>query len=738
MNIMRFARWPSPGSNPSLRSLLSLPPLALLLAVQAQAQQTVSGTQCMGTRAQLDGGYALGCTANDIRIASATILPDASGNPVACPYPGAEVTFRAQFTVESTATERYDIGLWFAQDGDPNNDGALTGTCSVSTLPTGPAGSFINIDGTTQPGDTCGDIKKPAYNPLYPIVEMTATCVDYDQPGDPGYGKLDLPYCTSWRQSGSNELCTSALQAYPGAPSKCKCDRTFDVPIDVPPARLLVTKTPYPTSVAEPGGDVKFSLSISNPGVDPNNSVTLDALTDDIINDSGTVMQALGGLFTGGKGAAIRSTTCTKDTSIAGNGGDYDCEFTVRITGNAGARIKDRVTAGGTDAHGNAISGTATATVTITDTRPDITVVKSASTTDVNEPGGNVTFTVTVTNTSPAGSLDPIRITSLVDDVYGNLNGVGTCNTAGNAYPTALISGASYTCSFTKFVAGDGKTKTSVTDVISATVVDDDGGAPYTKDSNPITVSIKPVGSSISVQKEVSYNGGAWLKSLTIDEAPSPGVTVNYRVVITNNSTVDLVTINSLKDKVKLNGGSFGASYDLVSDCVLPFDLASNGGSKTCSFSLKLYGNAGDSHVNEVTASGFDDDEDPVTDSSSAAVEFMDVAPTAALTKTATKAATVFRVTITNTSTAEPLFVNGLIDDKFGDITKLKPDSGVETTTCRTGVEIGIGRTYECYFTAFVDNTGEAHVNTVTATVSDDEAHDVTPNPSDTAEVSLK
>ena len=726
------------------RFLRGIPVLACLVAASAAAQvtsqQTEYATECMATRAQQDGGYALNCTANDIRIASAEIMPNADGTPVACPYPGAEVTFRARFSVETTATERYDIGLWFAEDGDPDNDGALKGTCSASTLPVGPS-PFINIDGTSQPGDTCGDIKKPGSNPLYPVIEVRATCVDYDAPGTAGYGKLDLPYCTSWRQTGSNQLCTTPLQAFPGAPSKCKCDRTFDVPIDVPPAVLRMTKSPSPSSVDEPGGDVTFTLEIFNDAIDPLNAVTLDTLTDTIVDANGNAITSLGSLFKGEAGAAIKSTTCEKGMVIAAQGGSVTCSFTVAVTGNAASVTHDLVQASGTDYYKKRIDGDARAQVRLTDQRPDITVTKSANPTQVNEPGGNVEFTVTVTNTSPAGARDPLTIQSLADDVHGDLNGKGSCNSALNPYPTGLAGGATYTCKFTVEVSGNGKTKTSETDIVTATVVDNDGTAPYEEDSNPATVTIKPVGSSITVEKAVSYNGGAFAKGVEIPEVYEPGSTLNYRVVITNTSAVDDVTINSLTEKVNLNGAGFGAAYNLASSCKPPFLLAKNGGSATCTFSLKLSGQSGDTHANEVTASGLDDDNDPVNASSSASVAFKNVPPSAALTKTAERALTTYRVKVTNTSTAEDLYLSGLSDDKFGDVTRAKPaNPKIERTDC-TAVTIGLGDTYECTFDAYVENSPDAtlpHVNEVKATISDDEGDFVLPKPSDTASVDLK
>lgn len=146
-----------------------------------------AGTPDVETDVSCMGGLTgLNCTAEDIAIAHATsieILDDG------CAYPGDTVTFSADFTVTTNATERYDIGLWFATDGDPNDDGATSGTCTVATPPYAPDPPWLNLD-----GDACGDINS-THNPLTPTVTITAVCHDHD-----ANGQLDLPYCTSWDQ----------------------------------------------------------------------------------------------------------------------------------------------------------------------------------------------------------------------------------------------------------------------------------------------------------------------------------------------------------------------------------------------------------------------------------------------------------------------------------------------------------------------------------------------------------
>ncbi len=146
-------------------------------------------------------------------------------------------------------------------------------------------------------------------------------------------------------------------------------------------------------------------------------------------------------------------------------GGSYSCSFTGAVSGNAGSSHNDVVTASGTDDDGNDVSDEDDATVRITDVDSSILVTKTADPTSLPEPGGNASFSVTVKNTS---AVDSVTITSLTDDVYGDLDGKGTCDV-----PQQLAPGASYDCSFSGAVSGNAGS--SHTDVVTASGTDDDG-----------------------------------------------------------------------------------------------------------------------------------------------------------------------------------------------------------------------------------------------------------------------
>ena len=71
-------------------------------------------------------------------------------------------------------------------------------------------------------------------------------CID-----DDGDGNLDLPYCTSWRQPGANELCLGPLYAFPGAPSKCRCD-SINVGDEIP----------IPKTIEVSSGEIREALEL--------------------------------------------------------------------------------------------------------------------------------------------------------------------------------------------------------------------------------------------------------------------------------------------------------------------------------------------------------------------------------------------------------------------------------------------------------------------------------------------
>ena len=673
-----------------------------MVADGAGNADVINGIGCM----QNVAGFGLNCTANDVRLAEATNIVITDDG---CAFPGDTVTFTADFEVLLTAQARHDIGIWFAEDGDPNGDGAITGTCTAATPAYAPDPPWLDLDGTSDPlpgdnkpsgiQDTCGDIDAD-HNPLFPSISLTVACIDTD-----GDGKLNLPNCTSWRQGGANDLCESPEGAFPGSPSKCRCDIGFNIDIEVPPAVLKVVKTATPTSVNEPGEPVTFAVSVTNTGIDPDNSVTLNSLMDNIYGDITT---------TGHDG--ITATTCAVPQVIPSDDGNvggvdtYTCNFTANVVGDGGDLETDTVTATGIDERGNMITGEDDATVTIVDAPPAIEVAKTATPDEVLEPGGMVTFGVTVTNNSV--SSDPVTIDSLVDDIHGDLNGQGSCSV-----PQVIAGGGgSYSCSFTATVSGNaGYVET---DTVSASGADDENNP--VSDSDSATVTVLNLPSTISLVKTADPT--------SVEE---PGGNVTYSFTITNTSAVDTVTIDNLVDDIigDLNG---------LGTCSVP-QLLVPGGSYSCELIAPVTGNAFDSVTNTATASGIDDDGQPVMAADSATVDIDNVPPAATLTKNATELLVTYSVTVCNDSDAESLELNALHDVPYGDITVVAND--ITETSCavpQTLQPAGDGGGLDCYSCSFkAITTTSPTTDTVTGTVDDDDGS-TSATPSDSATVSFE
>lgn len=246
---------------------------------------------------------------------------------------------------------------------------------------------------------------------------------------------------------------------------------------------ITVDKTASPATVAEPGGSVRFDVSVTNNST--SSAVTMSSLADSVY---GTIT------IGPATGSGVTSTTCATPQTIA-PGATYSCSFTGTVTGNAGYRETDVVTAGGTDALGHPVSGTDDAVVTVTDVQPAVVVEKSGTPSTVSEPGGDVTFSVTVTN--PAGAVEPIWLSELSDDVYGDLDGRGDCDVT----PAVRIApGGRYQCSFVERVSGEAGTVHVNT--VTGTARDDDGNA--VSDSDRATVRVADVAPAITVAKSAS------------------------------------------------------------------------------------------------------------------------------------------------------------------------------------------------------------------------------------------
>ncbi len=289
----------------------------------ASAALTATGDVCMQTLWTADGNnQGLNCTSNDVRIAE--VAPDdicvidpqtnqcKTGEDRNRCEEGQLFTFEATFTVELTAQARYDVGLYFDTAGDPDNDGARGGSCTLNTIDgTNNTTNFINLDSSP---DVCGDINDPN-NPQLVTLRVTTMCTAGNAAGE-----VALPNCTSWRQPGSNEVCTKAEDAFPGSPSKCNCDDDFTIPITVEQPDVVITKKAVAACVY-------FDVSINNPT--SLRTLTFNSLADSLYGNL---------LLPAGTGAGQNPNLCANNCNLADDdtlapGETFSCQFGGLVTG---------------------------------------------------------------------------------------------------------------------------------------------------------------------------------------------------------------------------------------------------------------------------------------------------------------------------------------------------------------------------------------------------------------------
>jgi hypothetical protein len=127
-------------------------------------------------------------------------------------------------------------------------------------------------------------------------------------------------------------------------------------------------------------------------------------------------------------------------------------------------------------------AATCTILNTAVNTPPVVEVDKSVAPRNLDSGGGWVTFTVTVRNLS--GANDPYTITSLTDDVYGDLTDSGDSkvqdeNTCGAAVGTVILPGGSYTCTWKSYFPPLATNQTlTERDIVTVVGIDEDNAGP--------------------------------------------------------------------------------------------------------------------------------------------------------------------------------------------------------------------------------------------------------------------
>lgn len=688
-------------------------------------------------------GGTLNCTANDVEITKVipidadgdrSVLPDGTPNPeydsVECTS-GQTFSLNADITVRTNANERYDTTFYLplTEKSPMELQGGAEACSLVLPIPNDEPDQLADVDIDK---DQCGDISK-AYGPdQYVLSNETITMLCSPSPDDPT--KAEFTYCAAW-DNISRDNCTAAPDSdpypgqVPGTKSKCNCD---SFPIDVfirPPAPDIVKSAGTPATRTEPGGEYIFNISFTNPS--PSASLFITGLTDEVDdNADGSYETSLNlwGALTNPvpttDGVYLVASTCPSGAPYElAPSGTYSCSITVHIVDSdlpndqSPELYNDVIKVVLQDKNGDSVgtgetcpagltpgSGdncSAIRQVNVTNVAPIITVTKTPSVDEVLEPGGDVTFTIEVTSSS--GSYDdPLTISSLVDSVFLDLDGQGTCAKGGSLY-----AGSPYTCSFTAPITGNAGYVHS--DTVTAKATDNEGDEAQASDG--ATVNVNDVPSSITLEKTANPT--------EVDETgddPTVYRDVAYTFAFSvAASGVDDITFSSLTDD------KFGA---LTGDCMVttkngasipptPLNgfVLSPGDSASCVITEQLQGNADDIHTNLATISGTDEDGQGVADSDDATVTFLDtgldITPEFAMKATAFVRLTngsVDTATITGlTIKGVPLVAGGGIAGQF-DILNEAANSSYSAgdgpyNFCAAGATILPGARYDCAFT---------------------------------------
>jgi len=239
-----------------------------------------------------------------------------------------------------------------------------------------------------------------------------------------------------------------------------------------------------------------------------------------------------------------------------------------------------------------------------------LAVQKDVSPDEVPETGGTVTYTVQVTNQAKYVS---VTITTLVDSEYGNIadpnNASITDNTCPGLVGDVLAPLGTTNCSFKAFVSGD--SGATIPDTVEVCSTQQGTGAKVCGEDGAL-VSITDVRSTPTLTK------AAKSAACTVD--------VNYQVVVSNNSAIDTLTVNSLTDDKF--GDITQVQGNVVSTTCTNGSTIATSGNYTCSFVGRIDSDTCDiNHVDTVTGGVTDDDGVTSSPSDSATVTITPVFP---------------------------------------------------------------------------------------------------------------
>ena len=638
------------------------------------------------------------CTAKDFTITSAVVT-----GPDECTA-GEIVSATIRVGLTSTAQSRYDIGIFAGDNGEPVIDGASCSFTSLNPLEPFPPfnansgfGGYRNID-----GDQCGDMSSKDGEVFRNFQLDTILCQDED-----GDGQVDISGIVTWSSNASQDICSDPSDPenfLPTSSSKCLLEPDFNLPIIVePPPTMKVFKLALPGNLPAPGGDVKFSVEIANTSssTDP---ITVTSIIDSVHGDVTTTLPP----------GDISATDCSVPQRIV-PGARYFCTFIAEVTGDPGYVETDRIDVIAIDDDREPLTGFDIAEVLIGDAPASIVIGKQAFPTSI--PEGRpfpVIYGLTLANESFS---EPVEITSLVDDLYGDLSGRGFFPFICPTVPFELEPGEAIRCAFEETISGEFGDP-PIVDTITA---DGPGIEPKSASAQ---ISIYDVAAQIEVTK-----------TAVPAQLPEPGGTFTFQLQIQNTSPVDTISVFSIQDNI------YG-DVRLLGTCTDPDITLAPSEKYNCSFEGDFFGGPGQFQVDSITVESIDDDGGTETDSDTAQVTITDIPASLIVTKTPSPSQqvnggeVVYTVNIVNSSSVDIVNIVSLQDFPYGDITTI--GGAITDTTCSVTPPIQLvpGASYSCAFTTTISGAiGDVIFDTVSAAGTDDNSNFVVGSDSAAVEI---
>lgn len=665
------------------------------LALPAFGQAGVTTQNCIQNEWNLAQGHSLtctsssctlGCTANDVSIAKVVNVRNTAGTSIATCQQGNTFNFIADFEIKTTSkSSRSNIGLYIAETGTTVADAlSVNNTCADNIIP--PPTGFVNTN-TTGKTPTIG-----ANGHFLCAGSSTVLCgTDY-------YDELDQ--ATTSPADNCGDSSSTDLGGFGTG--------TQDVTLEINGFQC-----PVPcTSPGVPAGCANLPTCTA-PGTCSSGTCTAGKIGNTCAANSDCDLTGPCAVLPNCTSWQVPGQTTLCVSAPGAQGYPYN---------NNG--VPEAVP--GTSSKCNC--GVITLPVIVQ--KPSATVSKACTTT--SSPGLNtscdsgtegveeVTYTVTITNTSNFGSL---TLTQVTDSVYGTILGTGTFTGDGNegCTSTTIAANSSVTCTFTAHKYGDPGTgigQATVTDSASAAGTSGGGNwGPTT--SNTVTVTPDQAPGAATVTK------GLGSPQLTAGCA-----TANFTVDVKNTSN-QTATVAGTCTSGTCTTGVVGKSCSVNADCTATVTLDET--ESLTGLSDSAFGNitSVQGSVNSTTCGVATGSGGPGTLPAS-------LSPGADYSCG-------FNASFCGTLQTVEEFTTGACDTSTGacsaghlNFCAIDADCGAGGTC--TGGACTAGKLTSCSVNSDCDLTctGLTHKNTVTATISGDEAGDVvTPTGNNTLTVNV-